>query len=63
MEGNFVESGELIIRSFLPEYFLKDFDLELIDIDTFLEYLAKARYMQKVWKNIVQVGVWEEKDP
>ncbi len=33
-----------------------------IDIDTFLEYLAKARYMQEIWKNIVQIGVWEEKD-
>lgn len=53
----------MVIRSFLPEYFLKDFNLESIDIDTFLEYLAKARYMQGVWKNIVQMGVWEKKDP
>ncbi len=58
-----MECGELLIRSFLPEYFLKDFNLESIDIDTFLEYLAKARYMQGVWKNIVQMGVWEKKDP
>ncbi len=32
-----------------------------IDMDTFLEYSAKARYMQGVWKNIVQIGVWEDK--
>lgn len=35
--------------------------MDVIDMDAFLGYVAKARYMQKVWKNIVQIGVWEEK--
>ncbi len=54
-----MECGELLIRSFLPETLLKDFDVTVIDMDTFLEYVAKARYMQKVWRSIT--GIQEEK--
>ncbi len=31
-------------------------------MDTFQDYLAKAWYMQKVWKDIVWAGVREKKD-
>lgn len=31
-------------------------------MDTFGTYLAKAWYMQKVWKGIVQAGMWEKKE-
>ncbi len=55
-----MECGELLIRSFLPETLLKDFDMTMIDMDTFLEYVAKALYMQKVWRSIT--GVREKKD-
>lgn len=55
-----MECGELLIRSFLPETLLKDFDMTMIDMDTFLEYVAKALYMQKVWRSIT--GVQEKKD-
>lgn len=48
-----------MIRSFLPESLLRDFDMATVDMDTFLGLIVKARYMQKVWKNIVQTGVWE----
>lgn len=57
-----MECGELLIRSFLPESLLKDFDVAVTDMDTFMEYIAKARYIQKIWKNIVQAGMWEEKE-
>lgn len=45
----------------MPETLLKDFDTNKTDMDGFLEYLAKAQYMQKVWKDIIQVAVREKK--
>ncbi len=31
-------------------------------MDTFRDYLAKAWYMQKVWKDIVKAGMWEKRE-
>ena len=48
MRGNVVESGLLEIYRFLPPALLEDFDIE-----EFLRYVAKARYIQELEERIV----------
>lgn len=48
-----VESGLLEIHRFLPPTLLEDFDIETIDFEEFLRWVAKARYIQELEENIV----------
>lgn len=49
-----VESGLLEIYRFLPPSLLEKFDPEQIsDMDTFLDYVAKARYIQEIEEGII----------
>lgn len=49
-----MESGLLEIYRFLPPSLLENFDPEQInDPDTFLDYVAKARYIQEIEEGII----------
>lgn len=48
LKENIFEGGKLEIMSFLPASLLKDVDLDEMDIATFLQYLAKARYLEEI---------------
>ena len=48
-----VESGLLEIYRFLPPALLEDFDIEENDVDEFLGWVAKARFMQELEEGIV----------
>lgn len=55
-----MEAGLLEIYRFLPPPLLETFDLEAIDdIDVFLDWVAKARYVQELEKDIVARAVAE----
>lgn len=54
-----VESGLLEIHRFLPPALLEDFDIEAIDLDEFLRYVAKARYIQEIEEGIVARAIAE----
>lgn len=53
MRGNIVEAGLLEIYRFLPPALLEGFNIEEIDLNEFLRYVAKARYIQELEENIV----------
>ena len=49
-----VEAGLLEIYRFLPPPLLEDFDPEALDgLDSFLEWVAKARYIQELEEDIL----------
>ena len=48
IKENFIEAGTLEILRFLPGPVLKGIDLENMDINMFLAYLAKARYVEEI---------------
>jgi len=49
----------LEIYRFLPPPLLEDFDPEKAEIGEFLEYIAKARYVQELEKNIIARAISE----
>ena len=59
MRESFVEAGLLEIYRYVPLPLLERFDPEAIDLDEFLEYLAKARYIQELEQGIVARAVSE----
>ena len=59
MRSNPVEAGLLEIYRFLPPALLEGFDVEAIDFEEFLGYVAKARYIQELEENIVARAVSE----
>ena len=59
LKGNIIDAGRLEILSFLPEPVLKGVDLDTIDLPEFMRYLAQARYLQEVWKNVIVSAVAE----
>jgi hypothetical protein len=50
---NPVEAGLLEIHRFLPPALLEGFDVETIDFEEFLGYVAKARFIQELEEGIV----------
>ncbi len=48
-----MEAGLLEIHRFLPPALLEGFDLEAMDFEEFLRYVARARYVQELEENIV----------
>lgn len=48
-----VECGLLEIYRFLPQPLLEQFDPEAMDFAEFLDYVAKARYIQELEEGIV----------
>ena len=59
MRESFVEAGLLEIYRYVPPPLLERFDPEAIDLDEFLEYLAKAIYIQELEQGIVARAVSE----
>ncbi|PWM25661.1 MAG: hypothetical protein DBX48_06360 [Limosilactobacillus fermentum] len=53
MRGNIVEAGLLEIYRFLPPVCLEGFDIEAIDLEEFIKYVARARYVQEIEQGIV----------
>lgn len=53
MRGNLLESGLLEIHRFLPPACLEGFNIDTIDIEGFLGYVARARYVQELEQAIV----------
>lgn len=53
MKQNPVEAGLLEIYRFIPPALLEGFDVEAIDFEEFLGYIAKARYIQELEEGIV----------
>jgi hypothetical protein len=54
-----VEAGLLEIYRFLPPPLLEGFDPEKMELEEFLGYIAKARYVQELEKNIVARAISE----
>lgn len=54
-----MEAGLLEIYRFLPTPLLEGFDPEKVEIGEFLSYIAKARYVQELEKNIVARAISE----
>lgn len=59
MRESFVEAGLLEIYRYVPPPLLERLDPEAIDLDEFLDYLAKARYIQELEQGIVARAVSE----
>lgn len=59
VKGSLYEAGRLEILRFVPPACLGQMDLEQMDMETFLHYLAMARYIQEVEAAIVQRGIVE----
>lgn len=59
MRSNPVEAGLLEIHRFLPPALLEGFDVEAIDFEEFLDYVAKARYIQELEEGIVARAISE----
>lgn len=60
MKASIIESGLLEIYRFLPPPLLEHFDPEALDgLDEFLDYVAKARYIQELEQGIVARAVSE----
>lgn len=53
MKQNPVEAGLLEIYRFIPPALLEGFDVDVIDFEEFLGYIAKARYIQELEEGIV----------
>ena len=59
-----IETGLLEIYRFLPPPLLEQFDPEAIsDIGEFLDYVAKARVVQEIEKNILARAISEVFSP
>lgn len=54
-----IEAGLLEIYRFLPPPLLEHFDLEAMDLEEFLSFVARARYIEELEKNIVARAVSE----
>lgn len=54
-----MKAGLLEIHRFLPPALLENFDLEELDLGGFLRYVAQARYIQELEKDIVARAVSE----
>ncbi len=64
IRGNAIETGLLEIYRFLPPPLLEDFDPEEVrDIGEFLDYVAKARVVQEMEKNILARAISEVFSP
>jgi len=48
-----VEAGLLEIYRFLPPACLEGFDVETMDFEEFIRYIAKARYIEKLEENLL----------
>ena len=48
-----VEAGLLEIYRFLPPACLEGFDVETMDFEEFIGYIAKARYIEKLEENLL----------
>lgn len=59
LRESMIEAGLLEIYRYVPPPLLEHFDPEAIDLDEFLDYLAKARYMQEVEQGIIARAVSE----
>lgn len=59
LRESMIEAGLLEIYRYVPPPLLEQFDPEAIDLEEFLDYLAKARYMQEVEQGIVARAVSE----
>ena len=64
MRESVIEMGLLEIYRFLPPPLLEKFDPEAIgDIDEFLDYVAKARVVQELEKDILTRAISEVFSP
>ena len=54
-----VEAGLLEIYRFLPPACLEGFDIETMDFNEFLGYIAKARYIQRLEEDIIARAISE----
>lgn len=57
VKGSLYEAGRLEILRFVPPACLGQPDFEQMYMDTFLHYLAMARYIQEVEAAIAQRGI------
>ncbi|MBS7140692.1 MAG: hypothetical protein KH110_10340 [Clostridiales bacterium] len=57
VKGSIYEAGRLEILHFVPPDCLGQADLEHMELDEFLHYLAMARYIQELESAIIQRGV------
>lgn len=48
-----MEAGLLEIYRFLPPACLEGFDVETMDFEEFIGYIAKARYIEKLEENLL----------
>ena len=48
-----MEAGLLEIYRFLPPACLEGFDVETMDFEEFIRYIAKARYIEKLEENLL----------
>jgi len=54
-----VEAGLLEIHRFLPPACLEGFDIETMDMDEFIGYIAKARYIERLEEGILARAIAE----
>jgi len=54
-----VEAGLLEIYRFLPPACLEGFDIEAIDLEEFMRYVARARYVQELEQGIMSRAISE----
>lgn len=53
MRESLTEAGLLEIHRYLPPALLEQFDMERLDMDEFLWYVARARYVQELETSVV----------
>lgn len=54
-----MEAGLLEIHRFLPPACLEGFDIETMDMDEFIGYIAKARYIEHLEEGILARAIAE----
>lgn len=54
-----MEAGLLEVYRFLPPALLEEFDIEKLDLDEFIRYIAKARYIQEIEEGILARAISE----
>lgn len=54
-----IEAGLLEIYRFLPPAYLEGFDIEAIDLEEFMGYVARARYVQELEQGIMARAISE----
>lgn len=54
-----MEAGLLEVYRFLPPALLEGFDIEKLDLDEFIRYIAKARYIQEIEEGILARAISE----